>query len=384
MTQVKLWQIIGQESNALIFSDAAGNLTTIAAGGKDQMLVIGEDGTPKWIDNAALATALQAQTDATNALATAKAYTEAQIAALVDNAPVALNTLNELALKLNGEDSAINALLLQVDGKADKTEVTAHIAQAKQDVAADSKAYTDSAIGTINAGIAAQIGQAKSDTLTAAAADATFKASGAQAGAIQAANAFTTQSVANAVAASAGDATTKSDAAKAGAISEANTHTDNVVAAALTSATTDATTKADAAKAGAINASATDASNKVSTLRDSIPESFVVEGTSTACYVASSKDLNKDDAMNKGIVVMDAFSEVTSAKVSDSDNTLDAKLLFVNGMAESEEWAASKTESGSLVIRFSGKLADHVFDGSENAIMLLAEYKSYNAITLKS
>ena len=187
MTQVKLWQIVSQTPNAIIFSDADGNLKSLPASTSNQVLISGPDGAPMWAENTALIAALQAQTDAGSALAAAKAYTEAQIAALVDNAPIALNTLNELAVKLNGEDSAINALLLQVDGKAEKTEVATLVAQTKQDAIADSKSYTDSTFGTIVSGIAAQFGQAKSDAISAAATDASFKSTNAQTNAIQAA-----------------------------------------------------------------------------------------------------------------------------------------------------------------------------------------------------
>ena len=38
---------------------------------------------------------------------------------LVDGAPVALDTLNELAVKLQGEETELNALILTVDGKQD-------------------------------------------------------------------------------------------------------------------------------------------------------------------------------------------------------------------------------------------------------------------------
>ena len=46
MTKVKLWQIVGQTPNTIIFADADGNLTTIPAGTQDQVLVISSNGTP--------------------------------------------------------------------------------------------------------------------------------------------------------------------------------------------------------------------------------------------------------------------------------------------------------------------------------------------------
>jgi hypothetical protein len=49
------------------------------------------------------------------------------IAALVDGAPTALDTLKELATMLQGEETALNALIITVDGKVAKTDVTNHI-----------------------------------------------------------------------------------------------------------------------------------------------------------------------------------------------------------------------------------------------------------------
>ncbi len=49
------------------------------------------------------------------------------IAALVDGAPTALDTLKELATMLQSEETALNSLLLTVDGKVAKTDVTNHI-----------------------------------------------------------------------------------------------------------------------------------------------------------------------------------------------------------------------------------------------------------------
>lgn len=72
------------------------------------------------------AAATDAQTKADAALASANTYTDGKITALVDGAPTALNTLNELAVALQNEESATAALVLQIDGVADDlaTETT--------------------------------------------------------------------------------------------------------------------------------------------------------------------------------------------------------------------------------------------------------------------
>ncbi len=380
MTQVKLWQIVSQTPNAIIFSDADGNLKSLPAGTANQVLVVGADGAPAWAENIALVAALEAKTDAASALNAAKAYTEAQIAALVDNAPIALNTLNELAVKLNGEDSAINALLLQVDGKAEKTEVATQVAQAKQDAILDSKNYTDSVINGIVPDISSQMATMRGDILNIASQDASFKAQNAENNAVTRASDFTTQSVNDALQTASSDATAKSDAAKTSAVSEAKAYTDGEVANALNVAAADAQAKMD----GAMSAASDDATAKVDALRSSIPGIFWTEGTSTACFVANADNLSMEQATGDGLIVTQSFTEVTGASVVANDPSLNAKLLFVNGVAQSEEWNAFKIGNGQLVIRFSPKLAQHVFDGSKNALMLLVEYKSYNAISLKS
>lgn len=181
MTQVRLWQVVSRTPNSLIFADASGTLTNLPAGSKDQLLVINDNGIPEWVDNAALTAALQASAEAAEAVRTAGAYTDAQIAALTDNAPLALNTLRELAEKLKDEDSAIVALLAQVDTKAGKAEVDSLITQAKQDSLTASKAYTDSTATALQSAVTAQVTQSAADTLAQAA---------------QAATAYTDQSVA--------------------------------------------------------------------------------------------------------------------------------------------------------------------------------------------
>jgi len=330
MTQVKLWQIVSQTANAIIFSDADGNLQTLPAAGAGQVLIAGPDGAPVWADNEALQTALQAQTDAANAIATANAYTQAQIAALVGGAPLALDTLNELAQKLTSEESALNALIAQMETKASKTEVSAQIAQAKDEAATAATNFTNAAVSASAANLAAHILQVRNEVIVIAGNDATEKADNAQSQAVLTANEYTDHRLANAG-----------------------------------------------------NALTADADAKVNALRDSIPASFVVEGTSTACYVSTSSSLDATEAV-EGMVVTERFSEVTGAAIAANDTSLKAKLVFVNGVAMADDWAVPFSADGKLRIQFTQRLADHVFDGTENSVMVLVEHKSINAITVKS
>lgn len=146
-------------------------------------------------------------------LASAKAYTDAEVSALIDAAPGALDTLNELAAAM-GDD-------------------------------ANFAASTTTAIAT-----------AKSEAITTASADATSKADAAQAAAISAASADATSKAnaaqAAATSAAATDATTKANAAQAAAeatVAAANyfnaltqSHGSPVV---VTSAQADSTTTVD-------------------------------------------------------------------------------------------------------------------------------------------
>ena len=330
MTQVKLWQIVSQTPNGIVFADADGTLTSLQAAAANQVLVAGPDGTPMWADNTALTTALDAKADVNTALAAAKAYTEAQIAALVNNAPIALDTLNELAQKLAGDESALNALIAQMESKAGKDEVAAQVAQAKAEAVAEGNAYTDASVSAASGNLAAQIQAAKAEAVAEAAADASRKASDAQVAATQ----------------------------------EANGYTDQRLSYEL----------------GGV---AIETNNKISELRDSIPEVFQAESTSTACFLASSTALGKDATLD-GVCVAETFTEITGVNVNSYDPSLTAKLMFVNGVAVSEGWEQTRDANGKLFVRFSGRLADHVFDGSENALMILVEYKSFQAIGFKA
>lgn len=65
--------------------------------------------------------------DTTTAINTAKEYTDTQLAALIDNAPAALDTLAELATALTAHETEYDALLEVVGLKATAADLTAHI-----------------------------------------------------------------------------------------------------------------------------------------------------------------------------------------------------------------------------------------------------------------
>lgn len=329
MTQVKLWQIISQTANAIIFSDADGNLQSLPTPGAGQVLIAGPDGAPVWADNTALQTAVQAQSSAANAVTTAKAYTDAQISALVGGAPLALDTLNELAQKLAGDETALNALIAQMETKASKTEVSAQIAQAKDEAATAATAFTNAAVSASAGNLTAHVQQVRNEVIIAAGYDASAKA----------------------------------DAAQTAATTDANAYTDQ----RLTSVSNGITSDVDA---------------KVDALRTSIPMEFQAEGTSAAVFLATSSTLDSTKATGEGLVVLQEIPELTGAPLADNDTSLNARLLFINGVAATDGWASFKDTNGQLRIQLTAQLAQHVFDGTENSLMLLAEYKSYSTISL--
>ena len=191
-----------------------------------------------------------ATTKANAALTSANAYTDTEVANLVDSAPGAIDTLNELAAAL-GDDANFSATMTTSLGlKAATTYVDS------QDVAVTTAAAAD-ATSKANAAQAA------------AATDATTKASAAESNA--AADATTKAN--NAISTAATDATTKADAAEAAAIAHTNarevaivtgyeTYADVAESDAISTAAGDATTKADAAQAAAESTAASDATLK--------------------------------------------------------------------------------------------------------------------------
>ena len=156
-----------------------------------------------------------------SASASAEAYADAAIANLMDSAPGALDTLNELAAAM-GDDANF------------ASTVTNNIASAKAD-----------AISTAAADATSKADDAETAAISAAASDATSKANAAQAAAISAA---------------ASDATSKADAAEAAAVATANAFASAQVSAeasaratAIASASASANAYADAQVSALVN-----------------------------------------------------------------------------------------------------------------------------------
>jgi len=193
--------------------------------------------------NSAITSAINTEvTDRNSAIATAKSqaiqdakdYTDAEVAALVDQAPELLDTLNELAAAIadnpNYATDAANAVAGRVAKSGDTMTGDLTLPGAPTlNLHAATKGYVD---GEITTALSTAQGYADS----------------AETDAVATANSYTNGEITSALTTAQGYATTAEDNAKAFATSEAqDAYTNAVAAAAL-----DATSKANAAEAAAI------------------------------------------------------------------------------------------------------------------------------------
>lgn len=76
---------------------------------------------------------------AAQALVDAKAYTDQEVAALVDGAPETMNTLKEVSEALKANDTVVEALNAAIGSKADATEFANHVADAVAHITAEER-----------------------------------------------------------------------------------------------------------------------------------------------------------------------------------------------------------------------------------------------------
>jgi hypothetical protein len=231
----------------------------------------------------------------TSAEDAANAYTNTQVSNLINSAPGALDTLNELAAAL-GDDANFSSTVVN------------------------------------------NIATAKSEAIATASADATAKADAAEVSAeakdvvrAAAANAYADQAEADAIATAATDATTKADAAEASAIAIA---------------ATDATTKADAAEASAIATAAAALSTAVANIESSISttrfHSSVTDVTneSTLAYTFTDLQGAEDYAVYVNRMLVRP-SELTSVNLSTGVVTFASSVITDGDEIEVTGWKFS-------------------------------------------
>jgi hypothetical protein len=187
----------------------------------------------------AITTAYEAYAD--QAEADAKAYTDTEIAALVDSAPELLDTLNELAAAIGDNPNYATDLATSVGTKVSKAG----------DTMTGALTLSGAPTSNLHAATKAYVDSAESNAISTASSDATSKANAAQAAAEATASSDAT-SKANAAQAAAeatasADATSKANAAEAAAIAHADALTTDDVAEGTTQYFTDARAKSSAA-----------------------------------------------------------------------------------------------------------------------------------------
>ena len=270
------------------------------------------------IENVGTPTAL---TDGAN-----KSYVDSTVSNLVNGAPGALDTLNELANALGDDEDFAATMTTALGNKAATTYVdsqdaavtlafqnadAAQLASINAAWLAADTAQTTSINAAWAAADAAQTtaittayqtyaDQAEADAETAAAADATTKANAAESNA--AADATSKANTALL------DAKSYADTAEADAISTASADATSKANAAQAAAATDATTKADAAQAAAIAAAATDATTKADAEHDYIDAREVAITTAYQTYA----DVAESDAISTASA--DATSKANAAQ----------------------------------------------------------------------
>jgi len=257
-------------------------------------------------------TASQAYAD--QAEADAKTYADAAVAGIIDSAPGALDTLNELAAAM-GDDENFAA------------STATNIATAKS----QAMAYTDTRETAITTAYQSYADTAEADAISTAAADATSKANAA----LASAQTYADTAEADAISTASTDATNKADAALVAAKAYADTaeadaraYTDTEVSAliaaapgaldtlnelaaaigddsnyaattttaiataksaAITTASDDATAKANAAQAAAISTASTDATSKANAAQAAAEATASADATSKVSAEASAR-----------------------------------------------------------------------------------------------
>jgi uncharacterized protein YunC (DUF1805 family) len=268
-----------------------------------------------------------------------KSYVDLQVSNLVNGAPGALDTLNELANALADDAAfsttitnsvAANAAAIVATNSSvtsNATQIAANLAASTaSNIAIATKAnttYVDAQDASQLATLQTYADTAETDAILAASLDATTKADAAQLAAVSTAvataeskdvarmvtsDAYADASEAAAVATASADATSKANAAQSAAISsassDATTKANAAQAAAISTASSDATTKANAAQAAAVSAVTNGAGAAFDTLKeiqdamatDTELSTAISNVTSSAASTAAADATTKADA----------------------------------------------------------------------------------------
>ena len=307
------------------------------------------------------------------------------VANLIDAAPGALDTLNELAAAL-GDDANFAATTTNAIATAQATAIAtaesytdareisitnAYNTAISVESTAIANAYA-TAIATSETNITTAY-QTYADAREAAAVataanDATIKADAAEAAAISAAATDATTKADAAQAAAATDATTKANAAQAAAEATAASYTDaretaittaytSAVATAAANASADATAKANTAEANAVATASADATAKVSaeaSARATAVANAVATASADATAKADTAEANavataSADATAKAGAALASANTYTDTKVSAlvdaAPSTLDTLNELAAALGDDPNFATTVTNS---------------------------------------
>ncbi len=301
------------------------------------------------------------------------------ISNLIDTAPDALNTLNEIAAAINDDASYAATITTALGTKANLSDVTAATAAAAADATTKANAAQAAATAAAASDATSKASAAQAAATAAAASDATSKASAAQAAAISAAetDATTKSNAAQAAAISAAsaDATTKANAAQAAAITAAGTDATTKVeaeaalrvsgdAASVSTAASDATTKANAAQAAAISAAAADATTKANAAQVAASSAADTKiSTAVAALTKSSVGLanvdNTSDA-SKPVSTAQASAIATAKSEAIADATAQVNAVIASAPAALntlDELAAALGDDASFAATVTANLS---------------------------
>jgi hypothetical protein len=241
-------------------------------------------------------------TDVTN-----KAYVDQQVANVINGAPGALDTLNELANAL-GDDANFSATVT-----ANIATNTTALTTANTNIATNAADISTNQAAIVSANAARVADVAALNTLVST--ETSNRVAGDTA-AIASAGNYTDNTVSNALTTAATDATTKADAAEADAISAAGTYTDTretaittaytaAIASSASSSGTSANTYtdteiatvttslqsyADTAEADAIASAAADATAKANAAQSAAEATASADATSKVASEATARD----------------------------------------------------------------------------------------------
>ena len=157
--------------------DASGSVSIDGSANKTLTVTVKDDSHSHVISNVdGLQDALDGKASTgsvTDAIATAKSYTDTAVAGIVDSSPETLNTLNELASALGDDPNFATTVSTQIGTKANSSEV---VKLTGNQTIAGTKTFSSTITGSIsgNAGTATKLASAKNISLTG---DATGSAS---------------------------------------------------------------------------------------------------------------------------------------------------------------------------------------------------------------